>query len=306
MVTRACLALVVLSGCAAAEGNVLLSRQTRDAAAATPADSGAALERDAQADAASPVNTRGVCRIGGSKDGFYENFSGAALDPQRWLIADGAVTFAGASARAGFMRENVQVIGGSLRLSVRGDLYAGPLRKRSAAAIVTRDLFASGTYQVQGQFVAPAGVEVALWFVRDDDSQGAIDLTTPGRDGNERSYARVHMRTRDASSTNENQFALAESFVSGASHILRFDWYTTSSPSATFWIDDQLQWKTTRSLPPLAAGRLWIVAWLPDSAVADFDTAEIRIDNAFVTPFGNNGDVCVDGALAGPSLTLPL
>jgi hypothetical protein len=44
---------------------------------------------------------------------------------------------------------------------------------------------------------------------------------------------------------------------------------------------------------------------VPDDAAAYFDTAEVRIENAFVTPFGNTGDVCVDGELQGPSLTLP-
>jgi hypothetical protein len=294
MVTRALLACV-LTGCAAAEGNVLIARKARDADTAA----------DGDISDASVVDTRGVCRIGGSKDGFYENFGGTALDPQRWLVADGPVTFAGSSARGEFMRENVQVNGGSLQLSVRGDRYDGALRKRSAAAIATRDLFASGTYQIQGVLAAPDAVEVAIWFVSDDDSQGAIDLTTPGLDGSERSYSRVHMRTRDASSTSDNQFALAQSLADGASHILRFDWYTTATPSATFWVDDELRWKSPRALPPAAAGRLWIVAWLPDDAVADFDTATVGIESAFVTPFGNNGDICVDGALTGPSLSLP-
>jgi hypothetical protein len=177
--------------------------------------------------------------------------------------------------------------------------------KRSAAAVVTRDLFASGTYQIEGRLVGPPGVEVAIWFVRDDDSQGAIDIATPGRNAAERSYGHVHMRTRDASAASENQFALAQSFDDGAAHILRFDWYTTVASSVGFWVDDEPSWQTTRRLPPKAAGRMWIVAWVPDAAVANFDTAEIRIDNAFVTPFGNDGDLCVDGELTGPFLSPP-
>jgi hypothetical protein len=296
MVTRALLLLMAAAqACTAAEGDVLI---VRDIQAEAPPDSGVGN------DASVVSNTRGVCRIGGSKDGFYENFPGTTLDPQRWLVADGAVTFAGSRARGNFAHENVQVTGGSLRLRVRGDLYQGELPKRSAAAVATRDLFASATYQVQGMLVGPPAVEVAIWFVRDDDSQGAIDLTTPGLDGAGRSYGRVHMRTRDASSSNDTQFALAQSFEDGASHILRFDWYTTATPSVSFWIDDEIRWKSPRALPPMAAGRLWIVAWLADDAAADFDTAEIRIDSAFVTPFGNDGDQCTDGALSGPSLTL--
>jgi hypothetical protein len=267
-------------------------------------------------DASSP-DTRGVCRIGGSRDGFYENFNGTSLDATRWLVAHGPVRFAGAAPRGGFARDNVQVRDGALHLLVRGDRYEGDVRsvdstgktlatgKRSAAAVVSRDLFGSGTYQVQGLLSGPAAVELAIWFVRDDDSAGAIDLTTPGTNGGVRNYGYVRMRTRDATSANDVQFALGKSLDDGASHILRFDWYTTASKSVSFWIDDMLRAKSMRSMPPSNAGRLWIVAWVRDDAPADFDTAEIRLDNAFITPFGNDGDVCSDGELKGPSLTPP-
>ncbi|HKP58991.1 MAG TPA: glycoside hydrolase family 16 protein [Polyangiales bacterium] len=321
-----------LFGCSAAEGTVLVARNTQPAMpedSATPQLDAAAVDAalpdaaapsgDASApnsDASAP-STRGVCRITGAKDGFYENYNGTSLDPNRWLVAHGPVTFAGASARGGFARENVQVRGGALHLLVRGDQYAGGVRsvdsagkmlasgKRSAAAIATRDLFGSATYQIQGLFTAPAAVELAIWFVRDDDSAGAIDLTAPGKRGAERNYGYVRMRTRDASSANDVQFVLGKALDDGASHILRFDWYTTTAKSVSFWIDDELRAKSMRSLPPSTAGRMWIVAWVPDDADADFDTAEIRLDNTFVTPFGNDGDVCSDGELTGPSLVLP-
>lgn len=333
MVIRVLLLLAAVQGCSVVEGNVLVARTKQGAA---PVDSGASRQLDAaELDAtdrdarpttptdsgpsgdASVPDTRGACRIGGSKDGFYENFSGATLDPARWLVAHGPVRFAGSTARGGFARDNVQVLDGSLRLRVRGDRYEGAIRsvdasgeplasgKRSAAAIVSRDQFGSGTYQIQGLLTGAASVEVAIWFVRDDDSAGAIDVTTPGRSGTERSYEYVRLRTRSASSANDSQFALGKTLDDGASHILRFDWYTTAASSVSFWIDDELRSKSMRALPPLATGRLWIVAWVPDDAVADFDTVEIRLDNAFITPFGNSGDTCVDGELKGPFLTLP-
>jgi hypothetical protein len=341
MVIRALLLLLLaaLQGCAVAEGNVLVARTkqepppvdsgvipeldaaVRDAAVDPDTGSVDAANVDARApmpgdDASVPPTTLGVCRIGGSADGFYENFN-AGLDPTRWLVAHGPVTFAQSSARGGFARDNVQIVSGSLRLRVRGDRYEGAVRsvdasgkplasgKRSAAAIVTRDQFGSGTYQMQGLLSGPPSVEVAIWYVRDDDGRGAIDLSTPGRNGTERNYGFVRMRTRNTSTANDLQFSLSSSLDDGGSHILRFDWYTTAMSSVSFWIDDVLRSKSMRALPPMAAGRLWIVAWVPDDAVADFDTAEIRIDNAFVTPFGNSGDSCVDGELRGPSLSVP-
>ena len=103
----------------------------------------------AESSDASAPDTRGACRISGARDGFYENFNGTSLDPNRWLIAHGPVAFAGSTARGGFARANVEVRAGSLRLLVRGDRYSGDVRsidrsgvplatgKRSAAAIAT-------------------------------------------------------------------------------------------------------------------------------------------------------------------------
>jgi hypothetical protein len=310
MVKWSLVLLLACQGCALVEGDVLIAR---DAQVSSPIDGGMSAQPDASG-ATSEPNNRGACRIGGAKDGFHDGFGGDALDANTWLVAHGPITFAQASARGGFARDNVQVSGGALVLRVRGDLYDGDVRsidaagrplasgRRSAAAVVTRDLFASGTYQIEGRFTGPPPVEVAVWLVRDDDSQGAIDISTPGRNGAERSYSHVHMRSRDASAASENQLALAQTLDDGAAHILRFDWYTTAMSAVSFWVDDELRWQTARRLPPKAAGRMWIVAWVPDDAAADFDTAEIRIDNAFVTPFGNAGDLCVDGELTGPFL----
>lgn len=335
MVRLRVLALLFLLACDTREGTVLIVQSERTDAEAPEPELDAALDGgadssddDAGLDDASldeaglepvdaRVDTRGRCRISGSRDGFVEAFSSAALDPTRWLVADGPVEFAGQRALGGFARGNVSVEAGALVLRVRGDNYEGPVRapdrdgrplssgKRSAAAVATRDLFASATYQVQGRFVGPPGVELALWFTRDDDSTGAIDLATPGLDGNAPSYAFARMRTRDASSSASTELALGASLDDRASHILRFDWYTTANNAAVFWVDDTQRHQSVKSLPSRRAGRFWIVAWLKDGTPAPFDTAEIRVESTFITPFGNDGDLCTDGELEGPFLVLP-
>jgi hypothetical protein len=262
-----------------------------------------------------------VCRISGAPDGFYENFDGTALS-DTWLLAHGVHSFAGSTARGGFVRDNVTLQNGTLLLMVRGDQYNGPVRgidadgsarsdgRRSAAAVVTRDLFASGTYQMQGHLVAPAGVEVALWVMADDDSSGGIDIAVPGLalDAATPSYAAVRMRSRtsrDANALALNQFALTDSLDDGRSHILRFDWYTVRSPATQFWLDDSPRWTASEHVPSGTARRLWIVAWIPDDVPADFETANVRIDNVFITPFGNDGDRCTASTLRNPGLVAP-
>jgi len=130
-------------------------------------------------------------------------------------------------------------------------------------------------------------------------------MAVPGTVGGAASYAAVHAESRDDASPEQSELPLGTPFDDGASHILRFDWYTTADNAARFWVDDTERWRAQVHLPSRTAGRLWIVAWLPGDAPADFDTAELRIDNAFVTPFGNDGDVCSDGALTGPFLVPP-
>jgi hypothetical protein len=316
MVRALCVLVCLWSACSTREGTVLIaSEPDADLPTEEARDAGEGEHVDAALDAA--VDTRGRCRVGGSRDGFHETFSGGALDPSRWLIAHGPVALAGQRAAGGFARDNVNLKDGVLVLSVRGDQYTGPVRsvdrdglplgsgKRSAAALVTRDLFASATYQVQGHFAGPSGVEVALWFARDDDPSGAITLATPGLDNGTPSYGFVRMQTRDGAATFSNDFALGTSLDDRASHILRFDWYTTAENAAVFWIDDERRFQSTRNLPSRKAGRMWIVAWLREGAAAPFETAEVQLEIAFVTPFGNDGDECVDGELEGPFLSLP-
>lgn len=297
------LALCMLLSACAADGVVLVLRErpldaevaALDASAEASLDATRAADVPAASapDASAPA-ALGVCRIGGSADGFYDAFPDAAL-AARWLVADGLVSFAGNTHS--FRRDNVAIENSQLVLQVHGDRSAAG---RSAAAIATRDLFASGTYQVQGRFAA-AGVELALWWRRDDESEGTLDMASPGLDGTVPSYLRVRMRSRAGAGSSENQFAVP-TLDDGADHILRFDRYTTASPAAAFWVDDQQRWITNSALPTARAGRLWIVAWPRDP---NFDSGVIRITNAFVTPFGNSGDRCSDGELGGPGLVPP-
>ncbi len=214
----------------------------------------------------------GVCKIGGASDGFYESFPAGVLDA-RWLVAEGTQSF------AAFKRDNVAIANGDLLLTATAE---------AGAAIATRDLFASATYQVQVRL--SAGVQLAVWWRRDEDADGSIEIASPGAD-----FTHVLMRTRDASGASENQFAVA-SLNDGSDHILRFDRYTTNSPSVNFWVDDVSRWSTSQHLPSDRAGRMWIVAT---------GTGVVRITNAFITPFGNSGDACRDGELAGPGLVAP-
>ena len=312
------LVLVLTGGCAPLEGSVLILGDGGlrfDASDQLPASSGDASASDASSadgalgeDAAAPA-IASACRVEGASSGFFEEFGGEALDGARFLLAHGSLTLAGRTPRGGFLRENVALRDGALVLSVRGDGYTGPLRgfaatgarsgdgRRTAAAIATRDLFASATYSATIELRAPPGVEVGLFVVRDGEPRDWLEIASYGP------APRVRMRSARADGAGgESEFTLPAS--EDALHSLRLDWYTNPREAVRFWIDDVPQERSDQRAPEGWAGRMWLLAWVPDGVAADFDTAELRIERTFVTPFGNDGDRCVQGA-PPPQLTLP-
>lgn len=274
------------------------------------ASDGTALEAAVAEDAAPPT-IESACRIAGASSGFFEEFTSATLDGARFLLAHGGATIAGRTPHGGFLRENVALRDGALVLSVRGDAYAGALRgfaatgarradgRRTAAAVATRDLFASATYSATFLLRAPPGVEVGLFVLRDAEPLEWLEIASRGGE----LAGRVRMRSARADgSGGESELALPAS--ADALHSLRFDWYTNPREAVRFWIDDVPQQLSDQPAPEGRAGRLWLLAWVPDDAPADFDTAELRIERAFITPFGNDGDRCVEAPVP-PPLTLP-
>ena len=333
MVSRGlAVALYAVASCSPVEGTVLVAREVAsdaqrpeadaalvEAADATAADgSGAISGPDPtvadRADAATTITS--VCRTDGAMSGFFEEFARGELDSSRWLVAHGYTNLGGRSPWGGFARENVSVEDGALVLRIRGDAYSGPVRGvsadglrpgdgvRSAAAVATRDLFASATYNATFTLRGPPAVEVGLWLLRDGDELSSIEITSPSLESST-APASVRTRTRRVDGLGgEGAVTLTASSDGRALHSLRFDWYTNGDESARFWVDDRAQVTSDQRAPEGRAGRMWLVALVADDQPAAFDTAEIRIDRAFITPFGNMGDRC-SAVDAPPVLGLP-
>ncbi len=319
-------ALLFCVGCSSASGTVL-ERESRDAGNPSEDAGGpfpnAAKDAAAMGDAAvSPVpETKGLCRTSPS-EGFVDQFDGDALDARRWLVAHGNVAIAGERGAGGFLRDNISVRSGKLVLSVRGDAYAGALRgidtagkeratgARSGAAIATRDLFMSASYQWEGRLAAPQGVKLVLLAMRDEPAQGLIAVTAPGLDtqGNP-SYAWATARVEGPlAAPSSQQILLPSPLADGMVHRLRFDWHSgpgaTSLPSVDVWQDGKTL-QTLAGNAPARAARAWLVAFVPDGSAADFDTNEVEISTAFITPLGETRDACSDGEITGLALEPP-
>jgi hypothetical protein len=324
MVKRALLVGLLIAACSDARGTVL---RLRDGDASTGGDDAAVDARDAGRDAGDSGeppsdagdNPLGECRIEHDV-GFLDPFD-LPLDRRRWLIAHGNVPILGERSTGGFVRDNVRLEDGKLVLTVRGDAYTGPVRgfdaggnplpdgKRSGAAIATRNLFQSGTYQWESLFDAPPGVKLALLVQRDDPAQGAIGITVPGLAGMMRSYQVAEAYVDGPfGMPMRQQITLPVPLDDGMLHQLRFDWYASGGtggvPSVDFWQGGENLRSIDGHAPP-RAGRAWLVAFVPEGTPAAFESADIHVETTFITTFGSDADRCVDGELGQGVLVEP-
>jgi hypothetical protein len=324
----------LLTGCDTAAGVVLVldAADALDASAAPDAvaaaeagsidvDASSAEPRDVTDGSTAPVepladasatSIRSACRTAGAASGWFEEFAGETLDGTRFLLAHGHAALAGRTPAGGFVRDNVELRDGAVVLRVRGDTYAGPVRgidatgaaradgRRSAAAIATRDLFASATYSVTVTLRGPPGVELVMFVAPDGVAAERLEIASPELSDGVRPARAILRSARADGAGGQSELALGANDDGRALHSLRFDWYTHAPETVRFWSDDVAHTDRAQRAPEGRAGRLWIVAWIPDDIAAPFDTVELRVERSFITPFGNSGDRCTE--LAAPDL----
>lgn len=95
---------------------------------------------------------------------FNEVFT-SGLSPQKWLIANKQW----GGDNGGVHPANVKLVGGNLILEAHGDAYTGSVtndtgrRTRVGAAVVTRNYYASGLYEVRAKVPSALGACTAFW-----------------------------------------------------------------------------------------------------------------------------------------------
>jgi hypothetical protein len=317
------LALLLLSGCSAAEGTVLhrktpAEQPSSDASTNPPFDG--SVSPPPPRDGGSQPGV-GDCKILGGQ-GFVEQFTGPALDATRWLVAHGNEPMLGETSTGGFVRENVRIEDNKLVLTVRGDLYQGSSvrgfaadgtrrsdGKRTGAAIATRNLFQSATYQWEGRLSSEPGVKLVLAVRRAPVDESALAISAPGLDGATRSYGFVEALLAPGGAQEKRyQLRVATRLDDGNPQSLRFDWHSGGPGISHYYTDFQDgsgSLLNVQDPQPARAGRLWLAAFVPEGAPADFDTAEVRIETAFITPFAEGNDACTNGELPPGMLVAP-
>jgi hypothetical protein len=322
----ALLALGLSCGCDLAAGTVLRLRDRapvgpdgavpNDAASTPTGDGAPTVEVEGGVTGPGP----GVCRITGNQ-GFVETFTGDQLDNQRWLVAHGNEPLLGERSLGGFSRDNVRIEDNKLWLTVRGDQYAGNVRgfaadgsprsdgKRTGAAIATRDLFMSATYQWEGVLATAPGVKLMLSILRSPSDDSAVAMSAPGLDGAIRSYGFVEAVVNPGLGAEQRyQVRTTVALDDGTQQSLRIDWHAGGPGIAEPFIDF---WQEAGSLlkvedpQPSRAGRVWLSAFVPEGAPADFDSVEVPIETMFITTFAEGNDRCSDGEVPAGMLVTP-
>lgn len=256
-------------------------------------------------------------------DIFYEDFT-KKLDSSKWLVANKAW----GGNNNGVVPENVYVDNGTLRLKANGNNYTGNVLgynadngKRTGSAIVTKNYYGSGSYEVKAKLPKELGACSAIWSFEYEEyypgdkvfeemaPEGAkyyvvnheIDIEMPGRpDGAHAAtdYNYALCNTFIGERGNEytsNHVKLDSPQNDEEYHVYRYDWHTgsdTESKRVDFYIDNKLIATNTTNVPT-HKGRFWIGIWFPNgwAGEANFDSTEFDVDYVKITPFNEPGDI---------------
>lgn len=248
---------------------------------------------------------------------FYDDFSDG-LDQNKWLIAHKTW-----NSNGGVVYDNVYLDDDAEKvvLKAHGSFYSGDvmglkkvggqyIRKdtgvRTGAAIVTRDYFGAGSYEVKMKIAPELGVCSAMWTFFYSEENGMpitnheIDIELPGRPGpahTDIGFNRALMNTfvGEIDSLSTANFTELDSYLNdGQFHVWRFDWHPDESDRRVDFYLDGNHLCTNRDHVPFYAGRFWVGAWFPENwaGEANFDTTQMEIDFVKFTPFENEVYEC--------------
>ena len=272
--------------------------------------------------------------IAPTADMFSDDFGSGIVDPAKWYAANknwgGKDATTDEDYNGGVVPANLGVRDGILRCTAHGNLYEGDVAgiakngrpradgKRVGACAVTREYFASGSYEIRARVAPVAGVCCAMWtfeyeelYPGDPGFQGngecyvvnhEIDIEMPGRPGSAHTgigYDYALCNTWVGENDNEctsSHMRLPAPQDDGAFHVYRFDWHTgdaagTIVPRVEFYFDG-VPVVTNYTHIPTKAGRFWVGAWFPNgwAGTPDFDTSVFEVDYVKITPFHEEND----------------
>ena len=209
---------------------------------------------------------------------IVDSFNGG-VNPSKWYIS--TQTWGGLPNYNGCRSENVSYTSDGILLLKTQGLYSTDI-PLSGAAIITKETYGAGSYQVAMKVVPRLGVCNAIWtyyYGRGGEDNHEIDIELPGHKVLNTNWLSERRSTSKGiiTETPAND---------GDWHVYRFDWHTAPTPRIDYYVDGVLT-HSESNLVPTYKGLFWIGAWLPRNwcGQPDFEVDYMMVDWFSYTPF---------------------
>lgn len=238
---------------------------------------------------------------------FFDGFS-QGVSSQHWQIANQVW----GTNNGGVIYQNVNYLNeGTLVLTANGDYYQGNKLginavdgKRTGGAIISRDTFGPGRFEVRAKAMPRFGATSAFWTYYYTNGQNhEIDIELNVNNDFKRAWFTNWITEPDHESKKMDTDVLHND---GKYHTYRFDWYTGDNPRVDYFIDGKL-YHTSTQFVPTHAMHMWIGVWFPNgwAGTPNFETDHMYVDYFRYVPFSGQSYVQTPAKVASPNAYYP-
>ena len=199
--------------------------------------------------------------------------------------------------------ENAGATGGIAVLRSYGDLQQDPSKRRQGSALITRQTFGPGKFEVRMKVLPRLGQCTAFWTYYSNGGKtpetikySEIDIEMP-MEGSYRKWSGTsYERFIDWNILADRQTVMADELTDGGLndgqwHTYAFEWRTDAENGdrGVVWYRDGVKMGEAREFVPMYKAALWVGNWFPPDkswvGVPDFEEAYMYVDWIRVTEY---------------------
>ena len=244
------------------------------------------------------------------KGTFYEDFSNG-IDSDIWVVSSqkwGADNNGTSPDNVFYSTDETRVknagaTGGIAVLRSYGDLQANSAKRRQGAALITRQTFGPGKYEVRMKVLPRLGQCTAFWTYYSNGGQtpetikySEIDIEMPMEGSFKKWSGTSYERFIDWNILADRQTVMADEpeeggLNDGQWHTYAFEWRTDAANGdrGVIWYRDGEKMGEAREFVPNYKAALWVGNWFPPDkswvGIPDFEEAYMYVDWIRVTEY---------------------
>ncbi len=200
--------------------------------------------------------------------------------------------------------EQAGATGGVVAMQVNGDLFPEEGRRREGCALITKQAFGPGMYEIRFKTVPRLGPVTAFWTywngggsTLEDNAYSEIDIEMPKAADYRQWSATVYKKYINSGLMEQGTATLKSEeglgFNDGQWHTFAFEWRTDTENgdnAVQYYVDGEPVVRIEGYTPEYTA-TFWMGAWFPDNPTwvgsPDFETACMYIDYVKITPYAD-------------------